>query len=86
MVYGYRRGAFGVKGCVSEDGLTWDIENEFTIREGGQGPSTLYGYFHMGYPSSTQLDDGTIITAYHVFSEDDPPVQYIECARFELED
>ena len=35
MVYGYRRPPYGVRGCISKDGLTWDIKNEFVIREGG---------------------------------------------------
>jgi sialidase-1 len=35
MIYGYRRPPYGVRGIVSEDGLTWDVKNEFVIREGG---------------------------------------------------
>ena len=35
MVYGYRRPPYGVRGVISEDGLTWDVKNEFVIREGG---------------------------------------------------
>jgi len=35
MVYGYRRAPYGERGCISEDGVTWDIKNEFVIREGG---------------------------------------------------
>ena len=35
MVYGYRRPPYGVRGIVSEDGLTWDVKDEFVIREGG---------------------------------------------------
>ena len=35
MIYGYRRPPYGVRGCVSEDGVTWDARNEFMIREGG---------------------------------------------------
>jgi sialidase-1 len=35
MVYGYRRPPYGVRGVVSEDGLTWDVKNEFVIRSGG---------------------------------------------------
>jgi hypothetical protein len=35
MVYGYRRPPYGVRGIVSADGLTWDVRNEFVIREGG---------------------------------------------------
>jgi len=35
MIYGYRRPPYGVRGCISEDGVNWDIKNEFVIREGG---------------------------------------------------
>jgi hypothetical protein len=35
MVYGYRRPPYGVRGVVSDDGVTWDRANEFVIREGG---------------------------------------------------
>jgi len=35
MVYGYRRPPYGVRAVISEDGVTWDVRNEFVIREGG---------------------------------------------------
>ncbi len=35
MIYGYRRPPYGVRSIVSEDGLSWDVANEFVIREGG---------------------------------------------------
>jgi sialidase-1 len=35
MVYGYRRPPYGVRGLISEDGVTWDVRDEFVIREGG---------------------------------------------------
>jgi hypothetical protein len=35
MIYGYRRPPYGVRGVISPDGLTWDVKNEFTVREGG---------------------------------------------------
>jgi hypothetical protein len=35
MVYGYRRPSYGVRGIISEDGLNWDVKNEFVISEGG---------------------------------------------------
>lgn len=40
MVYGYRRPPYGVRGVVSEDGVTWDVANEFVIRSGGAPGST----------------------------------------------
>ncbi len=35
MIYGYRRPPYGVRGCISDDGITWDRKNEFVIRDGG---------------------------------------------------
>ncbi len=35
MIYGYRRPPYGVRGIVSKDGLSWDVKDEFVIREGG---------------------------------------------------
>ena len=35
MIYGYRRPPYGVRGIISDDGVTWDVKNEFVIREGG---------------------------------------------------
>ena len=35
MVYGYRRPPYRTRGVISDDGLTWDIKDEFVIREGG---------------------------------------------------
>jgi hypothetical protein len=84
-VYGYRKAPWGTRGCVSQDGLTWDIKNEFVIREGGAAPpESGRGYWHIGYPTVAQLKDGTIITAFHEFSDDKPPIQYLRCTRFEL--
>jgi len=90
-VYGFRKEPWGVRGCLSEDGLTWDIKNEFVIREGGISPrgsknskEPISQYWHIGYPTVTQLKDGTIVTAFHEYSDDKPPIQYLRCTRFTL--
>jgi hypothetical protein len=97
-VYGYRKEPWGVRGCISDDGLTWDLDNEFVIREGGIArPSTasdtnplvdslnMMQYWHTGYPSVTQLEDGTVLVAYHEYSDDDQPIQCLMCTRFKLQ-
>jgi hypothetical protein len=84
MTYGYRRGEFGVKGCISEDGLTWRGADEFGLHEGGQADRAESAWWHTGYPSTTQLRDGSLVTVYHLFSQDRTPVQYIEAVRWEL--
>ena len=43
-------------------------------------------YQHIGYPSVVQLKDGTILAAYHEWSDDPEPLQYVLCTRFELAD
>lgn len=112
MVYGYRRPPYGVRGVISEDGIHWDVKNEFVIRLGGvpgehvedQPASTMMDptsgrmvrggidwknpglYQHIGYPSVCQLNDGTILAAYHEWSNDPQPIQYVLCTRFNLAD
>ena len=96
-VYGYRKTPWGVRACISEDGLTWDIDNEFVIREGGvpkpkpgRGSRSLQDmlimsqYWHIGYPSVTQMEDETVIVAYHEYSNDDSPLHYLMSTRFKL--
>jgi len=58
VVYGVRREPFGERACLSKDGgRTWDIDNEITLRTAPNGD--------LGYPSSVQLDDGSILTVYY---------------------
>ena len=110
MIYGYRRPPYGTRGIISEDGVTWDVKNEFVIRDGGvpgksaterPGSSRMspasgrYGggtidwnnpgvYQHIGYPTVVQMPDGTIVAAYHEWSEDERPLQYCRSTRFRL--
>ena len=90
-VWGYRKEPWGVRGCLSDDGVTWEGKNEFAIREGGISPrgskrknEPFSHYWHIGYPTVTQLKDGTIVTAFHEFSDDEEPIQYMRCTRFTL--
>ena len=58
--YAHRRHPFGVRACLSADlGNTWDYKNEKVIRD-----DSLPGL--VDYPTSIQLDDGTILTAYTI--------------------
>jgi hypothetical protein len=86
--YGYRREPWGVRGCISEDGLHWDVANEFVIRQGGIAPQQAVPnlYWHIGYPTSIQLDDGHMFTVDHVWSQEPPYVQYITGVHWELGD
>ncbi|MDQ7949656.1 MAG: sialidase family protein [Pedobacter sp.] len=58
VVYGCRREPFGIRACLSKDeGKTWDIANEINL---GNAVNQ-----DLGYPSSVQLSDGSILTVYY---------------------
>ena len=66
--YGHRRRPFGVHACASRDGgRTWNIQQEIVLT---RDPSN----FDFGYPSSVQLSDGTIFTAWYNGSENEARV------------
>lgn len=59
LTYGRRTPPHGVQGMVSRDeGRTWDADHKLFL----VGDSSTRD---CGYPSSVQLDDGTIVTAYY---------------------
>src|SRR4051812_24253796 len=58
VVYGYRREPFGERACVSRDeGRTWDTAHQVVLAA-APGPD-------LGYPTSVQLSDGSILTVYY---------------------
>jgi hypothetical protein len=57
MTYGYRNAPFAILAILSEDmGASWSAP--ITLREGA-------GNHDIGYPRTTQLGDGSVITAYY---------------------
>lgn len=75
--YGHRKPPFGVRACLSKDeGKTWDIVNEKIIRDDGLDRD-------MGYPSSEELDDGSIITVYYWHEEDQ--IRHLVSSRWRLD-
>ncbi len=75
--YGYRRPPFGVRACVSgDDGRTWDMAREIVLRADG-------GSRDIGYPSTAQLADGTLVTVYYIHGQDG--VRHIGATRWTLE-
>lgn len=59
VTYGYRHEPFGQRACLSVDGgRHWDYDNEIILRD--DAPSD-----DLGYPSSVELPDGTIMTVYY---------------------
>jgi len=56
--YGVRREPYGEMACISRDGgKTWETNKEIMINPAINGD--------LGYPSSVQLDDGSILTIYY---------------------
>lgn len=56
--YGRRKEPFGERACVSTDGgATWDTAHEITLCDAVNSD--------LGYPSSVQLGDGSILTVYY---------------------
>ncbi len=66
LSYGSRlRGALGVHARISrDDGLTWDAPRVL-FKTGAHVSSSGAGGVDGGYPSSIQLEDGSILTAYY---------------------
>ena len=75
LTYGHRRPPYGVRACLSEDGgRTWNTGSEIVLRDDGPDRD-------MGYPSSEQLEDGSILTVYYWH---DDAVRHLVSTRWEL--
>jgi hypothetical protein len=71
--YGYRRDPMGIRAVLSEDdGRTWG--NPVVLRDDGGTPCALRpdssGTSDVGYPISTQLSNGDILSVYYITLED----------------
>jgi hypothetical protein len=80
-----------VRGCLSSDGLHWDVADEFVVNEGGVPTghqrvdwSNPGRFQHIGYPSATLLDDSSVLCLYHEWTDDERPVQFITSTRFRV--
>ena len=59
--YGYRRAPMGIRATLSDDGgKTWNTNATVVLRADGRGNGS-----DLGYPISTLLEDGTIVTVYY---------------------
>ena len=64
LTYGYRHPPYGVRAVLSRDeGVTWDTGHVMVVRNDGAGHD-------LGYPSSMELGDGTILTLYYFTGDD----------------
>lgn len=64
MTYGYRRAPFGNQARISDDaGKTWS--EQITLSDDGASGD-------LGYPSTVQFDDGSLLTAWYEQLKDNP--------------
>jgi hypothetical protein len=85
--YGYRRGRGGLRGCISRDGIAWDLDNELLIRVGGYGPEGNPAGYHIGYPATIQLVDESIVSIWHEWdATTEPAVQIVTSLRYTVAD
>ncbi len=75
---------WGVRGCFSYDGLTWDVKTSSSSAKAAPQRRRYPEYWHIGYPTVTQCDDGTVVAAYHQYSDDERPIQCMWVTRFRL--
>lgn len=77
--YGYRRAPMGIRACLSRDGgKTWDIGHEFVLRADGKRSGS-----DLGYPLTTELEDGTLLTLYYFTCGDG--ITHIAATRWRVE-
>ncbi len=76
MTYGHRRAPFGNQARISTDqGRTWS-EPMIVYGDGVRGD--------LGYPSTVELEDGTLLTVWYE-SMKDPPLAVLRQARWRIE-
>lgn len=64
-VYGYRAGPYGVKAMISYDlGKTWEKDIEIYTQDIS---------YDLGYPSTVELSDGSLITVFYAIPEKGSP-------------
>jgi hypothetical protein len=76
--YGYREAPFGVKAMFSTDnGKTWDYGHDIYV-------NNVCG--DLGYPSTVELNDGSLITVFYAHpKEGEPAVIMQQRWSFEIE-
>lgn len=89
-VYGHRKDPMSVKIALSEDGRTWNQSDSEILyntpniekADGITFSGLDRGYRHIGYPSSTVLEDGTVLSVFHSFNKDKK--QIVLLARYKI--
>ncbi len=74
LIVEHAQGTLRIVVMSSDEGITWDTDNVIVLRNDGAG-------YDLGYPRSTLLPDGTIVTVYY-FVTDGDPITHIACTRW----
>ncbi len=75
LSHGYRADPMGIRAVLSSDGgRTWDNDSAVVLRDDGgyvgERPPQGSAGSDVGYPHSTQLSDGSVLTVYYITPED----------------
>ena len=86
-ICGHRREPYGIRACVSRDGCeTCDVKDAIVLRDDGlttEGAVRGKGApADLGYPSTVELSDGTLLTVYYFTLGDS--VTHVAATRWEL--
>jgi hypothetical protein len=56
--YSYRRPPYGQRACLSDDGVSWSLQDEVVLRDDAPNGD-------LGYPASVELERGVVLTVYY---------------------
>ena len=75
LTHGYRAAPMGIRAVFSRDGgRSWDVDDTVVLRDDGgyvgEMPPRGSPESDVGYPHSTQLSDGSVLTVYYITLED----------------
>ena len=75
LTHGYRAAPMGIRAVLSGDrGRSWDVDETVVLRDDGgyvgELPPRGRPESDVGYPHSTQLSDGSVLTVYYITLED----------------
>ena len=75
--YGYRKGPIGIRAAISRDhGHSWQEKDIVILREDGEGRGG-----DNGYPLTTQLSDGSLVTVYYITRDG---ITGVEATRWQI--
>ena len=77
-----------VLAVLNEERSPFHHDDGFSLSVPKDHPKTDWdfpgGHQHIGYPSTGQLLDGTIVCMYHEWHHHEPPIRFIASTHFQL--